>query len=92
MVGSVVGPGFMFVSIIGALNAAFSVSYMTAGFILGVPVVLFMVACFILDSKIQLLLAQFLSVLFSILMMAVLVGVLITVKFLLAGNQYYDRS
>ena len=58
MVGTVLGPGTIFLMLVGAFNSAFKVDNWTAFLINLVPILLFMLVCFTLKSDIQLFMAQ----------------------------------
>ena len=79
MVGTVLGPGTIFLMLVGAFNAAFSIANWDAFLYNLIPILLFMVVCFTLDSKIQLFMAQLMSAAYALIMMAVLVGIILQV-------------
>ncbi|CAG0880273.1 unnamed protein product [Darwinula stevensoni] len=74
MVGTILGPGTIFMMLVGAFVAAFKISNMTAFIGNIVPICLFMLVCLFMKSKHQLMLAQLLTALYALLMMAVIVG------------------
>ena len=80
MVGTVLGPGTIFLMLVGAFAIAFSISNSTAFWLNIVPIAVFMIACFTLNSKIQLWLAQILSAVYALVMMAVMVGIAIQIQ------------
>ncbi|GAB6026180.1 hypothetical protein CHUAL_012391 [Chamberlinius hualienensis] len=75
MVGTILGPGTIFLMLVGAFNAAFKIDNWTSFYANIVPILVFMIVCFIFNSKYQLLLAQILSAGYALVMMAVLVGI-----------------
>ena len=79
MVGSVLGPGTIFLMLVGAFTAAFQISNWTSFIINIVPIVIYMVVCFTMPSKVQLFLAQILSAAYALVMMAVIVGIMLQV-------------
>lgn len=79
MVGTILGPGTIFLMLVGAFSVAFGISN-SDGFLYNlIPIIGFMVVCFVTDSKVQLFVAQILSALYGLIMMAVLVGILLQV-------------
>lgn len=80
MVGTVLGPGTIFLMIVGAFTAAFSISNWTSFLVNLIPLLAFMFVCFVLDSKIQLFMAQIMSAVYALVMMAVLVGIMLQVS------------
>ncbi len=80
MVGTVLGPGTIFLMLTGALSIAFSVANFTSLLINLIPVLGFMIVCYFFPSNIQIFVAQVLSAAYALLMMAVLVGLLLQVN------------
>jgi chitin synthase len=80
MVGTVLGPGTIFLMLVGAFSVAFGISNNDAFVYNLIPIIGFMLVCFIMDGKIQLFVAQILSAIYGLIMMAVLVGILLQVK------------
>lgn len=74
MVGTVLGPGTIFLMLVGALVAVFRISNWYSFQLNLVPILLFMVICFTMKNDYQILAAQFLSACYALLMMAVFVG------------------
>ncbi|XP_065572052.1 chitin synthase chs-2-like isoform X2 [Artemia franciscana] len=72
--GTVLGPGTIFLMIVGAFNAAFGLDLYRSFFINLIPIVAFMGVCFFAKQKWQLIFAQGLSTVYALVMMAVLVG------------------
>ena len=89
MVGTVLGPGTIFLMLSGALSVAFGVSNSAAFLWNLIPILGFMIVCYLLNSKIQLFLAQILSAVYALVMMAVLVGIMLQVKKNCAQNTKY---
>lgn len=79
MIGTVLGPGSIFIMLAGSFGAAFGLDNWTSFVINLVPLVFFIVACLVAKSDHQILIAQFLSVMYALVMMAVLIGILIQV-------------
>ena len=80
MVGTVLGPGTIFLMLVGAFSVAFGISNNDAFLYNLIPIIGFMLVCFVMDGKIQLFVAQVLSAIYGLIMMAVLVGILLQVR------------
>ncbi len=80
MVGTILGPGTIFLMLVGAFTAAFQISNWDSFLVNLVPIFVFMLVCFTLDSKIQLFLAQILSAVYALIMMAVMVGIMLQIN------------
>ncbi|XP_071036009.1 chitin synthase chs-2 isoform X1 [Parasteatoda tepidariorum] len=74
MVGTVLGPGTIFLMLVGAMVAAFKISNWYSFYYNIVPILLFMAICFIFKNDVQILVAQIMSTAYALFMMAVLVG------------------
>ncbi|XP_038211591.1 chitin synthase chs-2 isoform X1 [Zerene cesonia] len=74
MGGTILGPGTIFLMLVGAFVAAFRIDNWTSFEYNLYPIVLFMFVCFTMKSDIQLLVAQILSTAYAMIMMAVIVG------------------
>ncbi|XP_040570244.1 chitin synthase chs-2 isoform X2 [Lepeophtheirus salmonis] len=81
LIGTILGPGSIFLLLIGSFSVAFKISNTSSLIFNIIPIILFMIICYKYSSndKIQLLFAQVLSVLYSLIMMAVLVGMLLQI-------------
>ncbi|XP_033728584.1 chitin synthase chs-2-like isoform X2 [Pecten maximus] len=79
-ISSLVTPGTIFLLIIGALNSAFRIDLVTSLLINLAPVILFLIGCFVLKPKWQLRLAGVLSLIYSMVMMIVIVGLGLEIK------------
>lgn len=77
MASSILGPGTVFLMLVGSIVAAFGVAIEKAFWINLIPVILFFLVCMFMEQKYQLMLAGLLTCLYAILMMAVIVGILI---------------
>ncbi|XP_055339355.1 chitin synthase chs-2-like [Paramacrobiotus metropolitanus] len=80
MIGTILGPATIFMMIIGACVAAFRVDNWTAFWFNIVPIMLYIVVCLTMKANWQLLLAQIMSTLYALLMMAVIVGTAIQIN------------
>ncbi|KAF8790062.1 Chitin synthase chs-2 like protein [Argiope bruennichi] len=74
MTGTVLGPGTIFLMLVGAMVAAFKISNWNSFTYNIIPILLFMLVCFIFKNDIQIMVAQVMSAAYALLMMAVLVG------------------
>nr|AGB51153.1 chitin synthase 1 variant B [Bactrocera dorsalis] len=72
--GTILGPGTIFLMLVGAFVAAFRIDNWTSFHYNIVPILLFMLVCFTCKSNIQLFVAQVLSTAYALIMMAVIVG------------------
>ncbi|XP_058450072.1 chitin synthase chs-2-like [Malaya genurostris] len=79
MCGTILGPGTIFLMMVGALVAVFRIDIWTAFLWNGVPLAGFMAICYWMKQKYQLIAAFFISAIYSLVMMAVLVGIVIQV-------------
>ncbi|XP_059060463.1 chitin synthase chs-2 isoform X1 [Achroia grisella] len=74
MGGTILGPGTIFLMLVGAFVAAFRIDNWTSFEYNLYPILIFMFVCFTMKSEIQLLVAQILSTAYAMIMMAVIVG------------------
>ncbi|XP_047000975.1 chitin synthase chs-2 isoform X1 [Schistocerca americana] len=74
MGGTILGPGTIFLMLVGAFVAAFHIDNWTSFQYNIIPILLFMLVCFTCKSSLQLLVAQILSTCYALIMMAVIVG------------------
>ncbi|CAH2005830.1 unnamed protein product [Acanthoscelides obtectus] len=74
MGGTILGPGTIFLMLVGAFVAAFQIDNWTSFYYNIYPILFFMLVCFTCKSNIQLLAAQILSTGYALVMMAVIVG------------------
>ncbi|XP_035215199.1 chitin synthase chs-2-like isoform X2 [Stegodyphus dumicola] len=74
MTGTVLGPGTIFLMLVGAMVAAFKISNWNSFTYNIIPILLFMIVCFVFKNDIQIMVAQVMSAAYALLMMAVLVG------------------
>ncbi|XP_014282325.1 chitin synthase chs-2 isoform X2 [Halyomorpha halys] len=74
MGGTILGPGTIFLMLVGAFVAAFKIDNWTSFYYNIIPIMFFMLVCFTCKADIQLLLAQMLSTAYAMIMMAVIVG------------------
>nr|ALM23645.1 chitin synthetase 1b [Leptinotarsa decemlineata] len=74
MGGTILGPGTIFLMLVGAFVAAFQIDNWTSFYYNIYPILFFMLVCFTCKSNLQLLAAQILSTGYALIMMAVIVG------------------
>ncbi|XP_050306093.1 chitin synthase chs-2 isoform X2 [Anthonomus grandis grandis] len=74
MGGTILGPGTIFLMLVGAFVAAFQIDNWTSFYYNLYPIMFFMLVCFTCKSNIQLIVAQILSTCYALIMMAVIVG------------------
>lgn len=74
MGGTILGPGTIFLMLVGAFVAAFKIDNWTSFHYNIVPILFFMLICFTCKPNIQVMVAQILSTLYALIMMAVIVG------------------
>ncbi|KOB69511.1 Chitin synthase [Operophtera brumata] len=74
MGGTILGPGTIFLMLVGAFVAAFRIDNWTSFEYNLYPIMGFMLVCFTMKSKFQLMVAQILSTAYAMIMMAVIVG------------------
>ncbi|XP_044267838.1 chitin synthase chs-2 isoform X2 [Tribolium madens] len=74
MGGTILGPGTIFLMLVGAFVAAFQIDNWTSFYYNIIPILFFMLVCFTCKSNIQLIVAQILSTGYALIMMAVIVG------------------
>lgn len=79
MFGTIIGPGTIFLMMVSAILAVFTVDIYTAFVWNFIPLCIFMMVCYFCKQKYQLLTAFVISIVYSLIMMAVMVGVLIQV-------------
>ena len=79
MIGTIIGPGMIFLVLVGAVQLVLGSDLITALFINLIPIGTFILVCFYLDSKIQLFLAQILSAVYALVMMAVVIGIFLQI-------------
>merc|ERR1711892_1609854 len=74
MMGTVIGPGTIFLMLVGAFVAAFKIGSWVAFQYNLIPIVVYTGVCLMCKAKWQLLLSQLLSTFYALIMMAVIVG------------------
>ncbi|CAG9817347.1 unnamed protein product [Phaedon cochleariae] len=80
MIGTAIGPGTIFLMLVGAFISAFKMSQMTSFWFNIAPVLFYILICATCKSDTQLMIAGMLSILYSLVMMTVLIGIVIQVE------------
>ncbi|CAB3381251.1 Hypothetical predicted protein [Cloeon dipterum] len=80
MVGSVLGPGTIFLMLVGAFVAAFKIDQWSSFTYNLVPVAIFMIICYFAKEETQLTAAMIISTLYGMVMIAVLVGIMMQIS------------
>ncbi|OUC45511.1 Chitin synthase [Trichinella nativa] len=80
LVSNILGPGTIFLMVIGAVNISFNTETYVSFTVVFIPVALFTVVCLTCDTEAQLRLAQITGALFALLMMAVIVGTAVQIQ------------
>lgn len=80
MFGTILGPGTIFLMMIGAMVSVFRIDLWTSFLYNFIPLFIFMVVCYKFKSKYQLITAFIISTIYALIMMAVLIGVLIQLQ------------
>src|SRR5699024_6917378 len=70
----ILGPGTIFLMLVGACNAVFRISNWDSFIMNFIPILFFIIICFTTNNDIQIFVAQMLSASYCLLMMAVFVG------------------
>ena len=74
MTGTIIGPGTIFLMLVGAFVAAFKISNWLSFYYNLIPIVTYVIVCLVCKSSWQLLLSSILSTAYALVMMAVIVG------------------
>jgi len=74
IVGTIIGPGTIFLMLVGAFVAAFKISNWISFYYNLIPIIVYMGVCLMAPSKWQLILSAILSTFYALVMMAVIVG------------------
>ena len=79
MVSTVIGPGSIVLMLVGAFSLAFGLSNVNSLIFNVVLVGIFVLACLFLKSDMQIMMAQILTLLYAVIMIAVYIGVFIQI-------------
>ncbi|CAH2066866.1 unnamed protein product, partial [Iphiclides podalirius] len=75
MMGTILGPGTIFLMMVGAMNAITGMSIMNALLLNLIPVLIFLFVCMTCKSEIQLMFANAITCAYAMIMMMVIVGI-----------------
>lgn len=75
MFGTIIGPGTIFLMMVGSISAVFKVDVNTAFMWEFVPMIIFLFMCYFCKQKYQLMAAFITSIIYALIMMAVLIGI-----------------
>ncbi|XP_043674130.1 chitin synthase chs-2 isoform X1 [Vespula pensylvanica] len=79
MGGTILGPGTIFLMLVGAFVAAFKIDNWTSFYYNIIPILLFMIICFTCKANIQVIMAGILSTFYGLVMVAVVIGIAISI-------------
>ena len=79
MIGTFIGPGGIYMAIAGGMNQVFGIDALVSLGINIVPLILYSLACYYTPSKFQLALAKILTLGYTMLMLAVYVGLVVQI-------------
>ena len=79
MIGTFIGPGGIYMMISGSMTIVFGFSALESLAYNIIPLLLFCLACYYADSKVQLAFAKLLTLFYSMIMLAVYVGLIIQI-------------
>ncbi|KAL0894833.1 hypothetical protein ABMA27_013353 [Loxostege sticticalis] len=79
MVGTVLGPGTIFLMMVGAVNAITGLSNLNALLLNLIPITIYIIVCMTCKSETQLLLANIITCGYAMLMMLVIVGIVLQI-------------
>lgn len=80
MGGTILGPGTIFLMLVGAFVAAFQIDNWTSFYFNLIPILIFMFVCLACKSEVQLFVAGVISAIYGLIMMAVLVGIMLQIQ------------
>ena len=80
LIGTVVGPGSIFLMLIGAFSIAFGLTSQEALILNSVLVGVFIIACCTIKSDYQIIIAQLISLVYAVIMIGVYVGIMLQIK------------
>nr|XP_031837547.1 chitin synthase chs-2-like [Nomia melanderi] len=76
---TIIGPSFIYLMMAGAFVAAFQIDNWSSFWYNLIPLLVFIVICFFCQDHIQLIVAEFISVIYALVMIIVLVGILLQI-------------
>ncbi|KAL0119961.1 hypothetical protein PUN28_007970 [Cardiocondyla obscurior] len=79
MGSTILGPGTIFLMLVGAFVAAFHIDNWTSFWYNLIPIGIFIVVCFICKERVQLIVAEIISAIYGLVMVVVLVGIMLQI-------------
>ncbi|XP_076379793.1 chitin synthase chs-2 isoform X2 [Megalopta genalis] len=76
---TIIGPSFIYLMMAGAFVTSFQIDNWTSFWFNLIPIIVFLIVCFFSENRIQLIVAEFITVLYGLVMIVVLVGILLEV-------------
>ncbi|ODN00837.1 Chitin synthase 1 [Orchesella cincta] len=80
MVGTILGPGTIFLMLVGAFAVAFKLDQWSSFLYNFIPILAFILVCFLCKSDIQLMLAEILTTIYALAMVAVVVAMILQIS------------
>lgn len=80
LVGTIVGPGTIFLMLVGAFAVAFKLDQWTSFLYNFIPILAFILVCFLCKSEIQLAFAEILTTIYALAMVAVVVAIILQIS------------
>ncbi|KZC15104.1 Chitin synthase 8, partial [Dufourea novaeangliae] len=77
---TIIGPSFIYLMMAGALVTCFQIDNWASFCYNLIPIVIFLVVCFFCEERIQLIVAEFITVIYALVMIIVLVGIILQVS------------
>ncbi|XP_076658040.1 chitin synthase chs-2 [Halictus rubicundus] len=76
---TIIGPSFIYLMMAGAFVTSFQIDNWTSFWCNLIPIIVFLVVCFFCEDRIQLIVAEVITVIYGLVMIVVLVGILLEV-------------
>ncbi|XP_076280486.1 chitin synthase chs-2 isoform X3 [Lasioglossum baleicum] len=76
---TIIGPSFIYLMMAGAFVTSFHIDNWTSFSLNLIPIIVFLIVCFFCEDRIQLIVAEIITILYSLVMIVVLVGILLEV-------------
>ena len=80
LIFTLTGPGSIFIMLIGSFQSTFGVENHVSIIVNAIPLIIFVIVCLVAKSDTQIMLAEVLSILYAMLMMAVFINILIQIS------------
>ena len=79
LIFTMTGPGMIFIMLVGSFQSTFGVENHVSIIVNAIPLIIFVIVCLVGKSDTQIMLAEILSILYAMLMMAVFINILIQI-------------